>query len=185
MVYFWWRHIAGSFRINFRCVCCEKFLKKCEIYRTHNKNTDDIYDDYAVSIAQEASLWSLTAEDPVLSCANPCGICGGRSCTGTDFCPSTSVFPCQINCTNALPISIYTLLLPEGRAGEAWEPSKTQCCFGNLGTFGTEELSFGLYRPRRLFWGSATVMDCVLSRVCPCGICGGQNGTGTGSSSIT
>ena len=111
----------------------------------------NIYVDYAVSIAQEASLWSLPAEDAVLSWTSQCGICGGQSGTGTDFCPSTSVFPCQNHCTNAVLISIYTLLLPEGRAGEASKPSKMQCCFGNLGPLDTEELSLGLYSRRRLF----------------------------------
>jgi hypothetical protein len=106
-----------------------------------------------VSIAQEASLWSLPAEDPVLSWASPCEICGGQSGTWTDFSPSTSVFLCQNHYTNALLIFIYIMLLPEGRAGEAWEPSKTQCCFGNMGPLDTKELSLGLYRPRRLFEG--------------------------------
>jgi hypothetical protein len=110
----------------------------------HNKNCDDIcmciytYIIYTymcmytymkmtpVSIAQEASLWCLPAEDPVLSWASPCEICGGQSGNGTNFSPSTSVFPWQNHCANTLFISIYSWLLPEGRAGEVWEPSKMQ-----------------------------------------------------------
>jgi hypothetical protein len=98
----------------------------------------------SVSIAQEPSLWSLPTEEPVLSRASPCGISGGQSGTGTDFSPSTSVFPYQNNCAKALFISIYTLLLPEGRLGEAWEPPKTQCCFGNLGPLDTKVVLLGL-----------------------------------------
>jgi hypothetical protein len=70
-----------------------------------------------VSIVRKASVWSLPAEDPVLSWTNLCGVCGEQSGTGTDFSPSTLVSCCQYHYTNALLISIYTLLLPEGRAG--------------------------------------------------------------------
>jgi hypothetical protein len=37
---------------------------------------------------------------------------------------------------------IYTLLLPKGYMGEAWEPSKKQCSFGSRGSFDREVLSF-------------------------------------------
>jgi hypothetical protein len=47
------------------------------------------------AMAQVVSHRPLTAEAWVRARVNPCGICGGQSCTGTGFSPSSSVFPCQ------------------------------------------------------------------------------------------
>jgi len=93
-----------------------------------------------VSITQEASLWSLPAEDPVLSWAILCGICveqsgtridfspsamiltGENRSTQTDFCPSTSVFPCQIHCANAhIQIQFALTRSTSGRNLEAFQ----------------------------------------------------------------
>jgi hypothetical protein len=52
-------------------------------------------------MAQSVSRRPLTAEDRVRSRVNQCGICGGRSGTGTGFSPSTSVFACQFHSTGA------------------------------------------------------------------------------------
>jgi hypothetical protein len=43
----------------------------------------------------------LTAEARVRSQAGSRGICGGKIGTGSGFCPSASVFPCQYHCTIA------------------------------------------------------------------------------------
>ena len=56
--------------------------------------------------------------------------------TGTGFSPEyfdiiLSVSPHAY----AILISIYVLHLPEGPTGEAWEPSKKQCSFGNGGAW--------------------------------------------------
>jgi hypothetical protein len=41
--------------------------------------------------------------------------------------------PCQYRPTNASHRSSIILRLLEGRTGEAWEPPRKQCAFGNLG----------------------------------------------------
>jgi hypothetical protein len=53
------------------------------------------------AMAQAVSRRPLTAEVRVPSRVSPCGICGGQSGNGTDFFPSTSVFPCQLHSTGA------------------------------------------------------------------------------------
>jgi hypothetical protein len=49
-------------------------------------------------IAQVVSGRILAAEAPVHAQVSQCGICGGRSGTGTVFFPSTLVFLCQYRC---------------------------------------------------------------------------------------
>jgi hypothetical protein len=52
-------------------------------------------------MAQAVSRRPPTAEAWVQCRVSPYGICGGQSGTGTGFCPSTSVFPCQFHFTVA------------------------------------------------------------------------------------
>jgi hypothetical protein len=40
-----------------------------------------------------------------------------------------------------IPISIYVLILPEGKTGKAWEPSKKQYSFRNRGSVDREVFS--------------------------------------------
>jgi hypothetical protein len=54
------------------------------------------------AMAQVVSRRPLTAEARVRDRVNPCGICGGKSCTGTGFSQSSSVFPSIYNSTAAL-----------------------------------------------------------------------------------
>jgi hypothetical protein len=59
-------------------------------------------------MAQAASSRPLTAEARVRARISSRGICGGQSLTGTGFCPSSSVFPCQYHST-LLSILMYQL----------------------------------------------------------------------------
>jgi hypothetical protein len=52
-------------------------------------------------MAQAVSRRPPTADARVRSRVSPCGICGGQNVTGTDFSPSTSVFPCKFYSTGA------------------------------------------------------------------------------------
>jgi hypothetical protein len=53
------------------------------------------------AMAQAVSRRPPTAEARVRYRVSPCGICGGQSGPGTDFSPSTSVFPCRFHSTGA------------------------------------------------------------------------------------
>jgi hypothetical protein len=52
-------------------------------------------------MAEAISRRPFTAEARVRSRYSQCGIFGEQSDTGTDFSPSTSVFPCQFHSTGA------------------------------------------------------------------------------------
>jgi hypothetical protein len=86
-------------------------------------------------MAQVVSRRPLTAEARFRARANPCGICGGQSGTGTGFSPSSSVFPCQY----IIPPSFSKLI------------SSGECVifFFNLGLFLTTEV---FPQPFRFSW---------------------------------
>jgi hypothetical protein len=74
--------------------------------------------------------------------------------TGKGFSQSISSFSCQyhsplLRTHCSIHISIYTLLLPEGEMGEAWKPSKRQCCFGSQGALDRKAL-FTFFVPKGL-----------------------------------
>jgi hypothetical protein len=54
------------------------------------------------TMAQAVSRRTFTAEALVHARVSPCGICGVKNGTGTDFPPSSLVFPCQYHSTVVL-----------------------------------------------------------------------------------
>jgi hypothetical protein len=56
-------------------------------------------------VAQTVSRRPLTAESRVRIRVSPCGICGGRSGSGTGLSPTSSVFP-----VNIIPLSFFLLI---------------------------------------------------------------------------
>jgi len=56
-----------------------------------------------------------------------------------EFHPSVSFHQCYTL------ITIDVLLFPQAQMGEAWEPSKKQCYFGNRGAFDIKALSISFF----------------------------------------
>ena len=78
----------------------------------------------------------LTTEIRVRSQIIPCEICGGQSGKVTGFYSECFGFTQSLSFHQcSILIFTYMLLLSEGRAGEVWEPSRKQCCFGSLAAF--------------------------------------------------
>ena len=69
-------------------------------------------------MAQAVSDWLFTMEARVQSQANPYGICGGLSGTGTGLSQSTFVFPCQYNSFIALISFIHFTVLCNLSSGQ-------------------------------------------------------------------
>jgi hypothetical protein len=76
-----------------------------------------ICDEMGRAVAQAVSRRPLTAEARVRSRVVPCGICGGRSVTGTGFSPSSTGPPLKWKSRKILIIIIFFTGLhnkPEG-----------------------------------------------------------------------
>lgn len=80
------------------------------------------------AMAQVVSCQRLATETLVKCQASPCGICSGRSGTGTGLPASSSVFSLPVS-FHQDTIIIFMLHLPEADAGEAGEPSKKTMFF--------------------------------------------------------
>ena len=109
-----WRHIFLS--------------RKCQLSDTDRPSGMII----GCVVAQVAGRRILTAETQVRSQANQCVTCGGQQCHW-DRCNSDYFgFPLSLPFhKRSTLIFTYTLLLPEGQEGKAWEPSKKLCSIGN------------------------------------------------------
>jgi hypothetical protein len=76
-------------------------------------------------MAQAVSVPSPIVEARVHAQVSPREICGGQIGIGAGFPPSIFRFPLSVSFHQcSIPIFILILLLKEGQAGEAWEPSK-------------------------------------------------------------
>ena len=62
-------------------------------------------------VAQVASRRPITAQTQFRLQANRCVTCGGQSASGTAVTPTTIVFPCHYQSTNA-PLSPVTIIPP-------------------------------------------------------------------------
>ena len=91
----------------------------------------------------------LTVESRVPSQANVWRFVVDKVTLETGFPPSTSVFLCQYRSTNTSFICM--LVLPEGQTGEAWDPSKKQCSFGNRETLDIKVFSLLIVLPSVTF----------------------------------
>jgi hypothetical protein len=76
-------------------------------------------------VAQAVSRRPLTAEARVRFQASQCEMCGGQSVTATGFSPSTSVFPCQYDSTNAPYSSSSTYCSYEDKRAKPWNIPKS------------------------------------------------------------
>jgi hypothetical protein len=96
-------------------------------------------------MAQAINGWPFIAEARFQSQVSPWKICDGQSGTGRGFSPSTI----SVSIIPAVVIFISTLLLSEGRTGEAWESYIEQCSLGNWGTLCRKTLSTFFFSMRR------------------------------------
>ena len=82
--------------------------------------------------ARSESLYRLIYPGPRPQ-VNTCKICDGQGDSGT-ICQRVRRFASSASCQQCSTfIFVYMLLVPDGQTAEAWEPSKKQCYFGNLG----------------------------------------------------
>ena len=92
---------------------------------------DEIRASKSRAMAQEVSRRPFPEETVVRSRASSREICGGQSGTGTGFAPSMYFgFPPSVAFQRLyILIFMLMLLLPEGQAGEAWQPSNKAMLF--------------------------------------------------------
>jgi hypothetical protein len=74
----------------------------CLHHQGHRHDYGDTKYLWGRAMAKAVSRRPLTAEARFCARDNQCGICDGKSDTGTALSPSFSVFPCQYHSTVAL-----------------------------------------------------------------------------------
>jgi len=117
----------------------------CIYVRSESLNTSVIHVPFRRS-CHLSDGWSLPShhEGPITIAGQAkYDACGGQSRTKQVFLlPRTSIFPLSSSFhQRSTLVFIYMLPSPERQMGEAWEPSKKQCSFGNWGALNGERLS--------------------------------------------
>ena len=101
---------------------------------------------YGRAVAQAVNGWPDITETRFRFQLSPWKICDGHGSAGRGFSP-IRFFTVRI--IPPVVIFITTLLLPEGRMGDAWESSTEQCCFGNWGILGKKNTFTLFFSMRR------------------------------------
>jgi hypothetical protein len=87
----------------------------------------------------------VMADAWVRSEISQCEICDEQSGNGTFFFFEYFSFPLSVSFFQySMHIFMYMLRVLDGQMGDAWEPSKKQCCFGNRGALDRKVLSQNL-----------------------------------------
>jgi hypothetical protein len=131
-----------KFRPHSAFICYVWFSKQTAVISLHSMNILVFYkrDCLLCGINELLNTYRLNLEAQLRSQVSPREICGRQSGTGSEFSPSIAVFPLPIS-FHEFSVLIFINILPvPGQSGDAWEPSKKHCTFGNRTAMDTKVL---------------------------------------------